>query len=496
MYPGPWIGKSSFRWVRRVGKLTGSKHPAPDLSHPVRPMPPDPPIRVLAADDDEAQRLLLRHHLADSGFEVEMVEDGLEALEALEEGSYDVAILDLLMPRADGIDVLRRIAGEQDRPEVIVVTAHGTIETAIEAMKLGAYDYITKPHRPEELILLVRRAWERRRLSRDNRRHQAREARDTSPPEIVTQDPGMLRILEMARKVAPSESPVLITGESGTGKELVAQTVHRLSRRSRKSLVAVNCAALPGGLLESELFGHEKGAFSGAVERKLGLFELADRGTLFMDEIGDLASELQGKLLRVLEDGTFRRVGGVRDLRTDFRLLAATNRRLPEMVEEGSFRDDLYYRVSTIVLELPPLRARPDDVPLIARHFLRTLPRGREGDWALSDEAVAKLRAYPWPGNVRELRNVIERATLLAEDRTVTPEDIPLGRPVSGLGESAVAPGPGALDEDVSLKAMERRHISYVLDRTGWHQGKAAELLGISPKTLYRKIREYGLERP
>jgi len=349
------------------------------LNETRKAMSEEPRIEVLVADDEESLRLLLEQQLRQAGCRVDTVANGIAALAAIQERSYDVAILDILMPGMDGIEVLRRISQEEERPEVIVVTGHGTVETALAAMKLGAYDYIGKPHSTSELVLLVRKAWEKRRLSVDNRRLHERVARTSPFPEIVTQDSRMLKVLEVVERVAPSESPILVVGESGTGKELVAQAVHRASGRGSASLIPVNCAALPDTLLESELFGHEKGAFTGAMERKLGLFELADGGTLFMDEIGDLEPRLQGKLLRALEEKTFFRVGGTKQVRADVRLIAATNRVLNEMVESGAFRRDLYYRVNTIMLEMPPLRARPDDVPLLARHFLRTLAPGGEG---------------------------------------------------------------------------------------------------------------------
>ncbi|MBI4521674.1 MAG: sigma-54-dependent Fis family transcriptional regulator [Gemmatimonadetes bacterium] len=459
-------------------------------------MSEEPRIEVLVADDEESLRLLLEQQLRQAGCRVDTVANGIAALAAIQERSYDVAILDILMPGMDGIEVLRRISQEEERPEVIVVTGHGTVETALAAMKLGAYDYIGKPHSTSELVLLVRKAWEKRRLSVDNRRLHERVARTSPFPEIVTQDSRMLKVLEVVERVAPSESPILVVGESGTGKELVAQAVHRASGRGSASLIPVNCAALPDTLLESELFGHEKGAFTGAMERKLGLFELADGGTLFMDEIGDLEPRLQGKLLRALEEKTFFRVGGTKQVRADVRLIAATNRVLNEMVESGAFRRDLYYRVNTIMLEMPPLRARPDDVPLLARHFLRTLAPGGEG-WSIDDEAIDILKGYAWPGNVRELRNVIERALLLAADRIITIRDLPSdlreGAPVSAGAAPGGSPEPTS---SLSLEEMERRHIRRVLEHTNWHQGQASQILGISPKTLYRKIREYDLARP
>ena len=444
-------------------------------------------IKVLLAEDEVQLGQILSNFLAGRGYAVRAVTDGRAALDALRAEAYDVALLDIVMPELDGLEVLKRVRTDADPPEVIIITGNGTIETAISAMKLGAYDYLAKPYRMAEIDVLVRRAWEKRRLARENVLLQSRLARTTNAGDVETQYAPLQAVLEMIARVAPSDSPVLVVGESGTGKELVAQMVHRLSGRTGP-FVDVSCAALSEGLLESELFGHERGAFPGAEDRKLGLMELAAGGTLFLDEIAELSPKLQGKLLRALDQLSFYRVGGTQKVEVDVRVVAATNRDLAACVAEGTFRDDLFYRVNTIAVELPPLRDRAVDVPLLARRFLAQF--GGASPPSLAPEAVDLLSRYPWPGNVRELRNVIERAVLLARGPQIHAADLPLQFP-SAVGRDAPSAVPA-----ISLAELERRHIEAVLHETSWHQGKAASALGISSKTLYRKIREYGFRRP
>ncbi len=451
----------------------------------------DTAIKVLLAEDEQNLSRILETQLRKRGFDVQVAANGRTAVEALRAKEFDVALVDLVMPEVDGIGVLREAMELDAPPEVVIVTGNGTVETAIAAMKLGAYDYLTKPCRVAELDIVVRRAHEKRRLAVENLRLQTRLSRREEFPEIVTASPAMEAVLELAGKVASSESAVLICGESGTGKELVARAVHRLSPRSEGPLTDINCAAIPENLLESELFGHERGAFTGAMTRKLGLFELADGGTLFMDEIAELAPRLQSKLLRALENGEFFRVGGTQKVSTNIRLLAATNRDIEKEVAEGSFREDLYYRINTLTIVIPPLRERPEDVPVLARHFLKQNATGEPP--VLSDDMLQLLGQYSWPGNVRELRNVMERLAILRAGEEIQPQDLPRDLTVGRRSEGAAAPHIG---QAVSLEEMEKAHIEGVLRRENWHQGKAAETLGISPKTLYRKIRTYGLERP
>jgi DNA-binding NtrC family response regulator len=443
-------------------------------------------IKVLVAEDEVHLGQILSNFLTGRGYALRTVTDGRAALDALRAEAFDVALLDIVMPELDGLEVLKQVRADADPPEVIIITGNGTIETAISAMKLGAYDYMAKPYRMAEIDVLVRRAWEKRRLARENVLLQSQLDRAGGADAITTQYAPLQAVLEVIARVAPSDSPVLISGESGTGKEIVAHMLHRLSGRSGP-FVDVSCAALSEGLLESELFGHEKGAFPGADERKLGLMELAAGGTLFLDEISELSPKLQGKLLRALDQLSFYRVGGTQKVEVDVRVLAATNRDLATRVSEGAFRDDLFYRVNTIAIELPPLRDRAVDIPLLARHFLKQF--GKANAPTLTTDAVELLGRYPWPGNVRELRNVIERAVLLAQGPQITAADLPLELPVRGAAERAAAPA-------LSLAELERRHIESVLHETSWHQGRAASALGISSKTLYRKIREYGFRRP
>ena len=450
-------------------------------------MTTSPRIKVLVAEDEQNLGSILENFLTGRGYQVTTTRDGRAALAALRAEAFDVALLDIVMPEVDGLEVLRQIREEPTPPEVIIITGNGTIETAITAIKLGAYDYLSKPYRMAEIDVLVRRAWEKRQLAKANVVLQNRLERVEAVPEILTQYQPMRAVLALVEKVARSDSPVLITGESGTGKELVARALHRLSSRAEGPLVDINCAAIAENLLESELFGHEKGAFTGALARKTGLFELAAGGSLFMDEIGELDPKLQGKLLRALEQSSFFRVGGTQKVEVDVRIVAATNKDLAAMVAENHFRSDLYYRINTISIALPPLRERVVDIPLLADHFLKRY--GGTSPPALADDAVAALQAYAWPGNVRELRNVIERAVLLATDGVIRAQDLPLS-PANGAGPGA------AIGGSLSLADLERRHIESVLRQSNWHQGRAAQALGISSKTLYRKIREYGFQRP
>jgi DNA-binding NtrC family response regulator len=457
----------------------------------------EPLISVLVADDDSDQRLLLERMLR--GAEgvrhvVTTVPDGRSALAALRERVFDVALLDLSMPGLAGLEVLEAVAGDPVRPQVIFVSGFGTVSTATRAMKLGAFDFVEKPVDRERLLALVWKAAEIHRGEAKRERLEAAVSRDAGGPRLVTGDERMRQAMAMVERVAASEVSVLVLGESGTGKELIAREVHRLSGRHHNPMVALNCAAVSESLAESELFGHEKGAFTGAATRKIGLVELADGGTLFLDEIGDMALPLQAKLLRTLESRTFRRVGGVKEIPADFRLVSATNQALQDLVDAGRFRGDLFYRINAVVLELPPLRERKADILLLARHFLREVRPGEADDWVLTSEAAALLEGYPWPGNVRELRNVIERAALLCRGHTIRLEDLGSSLGVAARQAAEPAGGPGGLPS-LNLDALERLAIEEALERTGWHQGKAAGLLGISDRTLNRKMRSFGLRR-
>jgi DNA-binding NtrC family response regulator len=464
------------------------------------------PTRILVAEDEANLRLVIQKELQRMGHRVQVAPDGEAALRRLEEGNVDVLLCDINMPRMDGMELLRRIHERPNPPEVIMLTGHATVETAIEAMKLGAYDYLTKPYRITELDALVKRAAEKRRLRVDNQRLRQQLARQSAMPEIVSVSEQMREVMRLVERVAPSDASVLITGESGTGKELIAHAIHRLSTRAGSSFVDLNCAAFQESLLESELFGYEAGAFSGAKNRKLGLIELADGGTLFLDEITELPVQLQSKLLRAIETRTFYRVGGVRKVEVNVRIVAATNRNLEQVVGDGTFRADLLYRVNGFQISLTPLRERPEDIEPLATHILKQL--GGAHAPQLTEEALDALRSYDWPGNVRQLRNCLERALLLSNEGRITLNELPpevlrrSSRPVPVMVTSAVQPptGEGAAAEaggqtPASLREVERQQILAALEQTGWHRGKTAEILGISPSTLYRRLRDYNLDR-
>jgi DNA-binding NtrC family response regulator len=438
-------------------------------------------IRVLVADDEKNLRELIVRELARKGHDVQGVGDGDAALARLAEAPYDVVVLDMKMPKKEGIEVLRELAEQPEQPQVIVMTGFQDVATAVEAMKLGAYDYLTKPTKIEELDILIRKAAEKGQLLRDNEALRAHMPGAAPFGGILTRSPKMQDVLRVVDRVAPTDSSVLILGESGTGKELVARAIHERSRRAERPFVPIHCGALPREVLESELFGHEKGAFTGAVNSKPGLIDMADGGSLFLDEIGDMEPESQVKLLRVLETGMFFRVGGTRPRRVDIRLVAATNRDLAEAMKVGQFRQDLFFRINTITVTLPPLRERPEDVPMLAQHFVEA--NASYGTKRLSPAAMATLEAHTWPGNVRELLHAIERAVILSKDAEIMPDDLP----PEVVGNSGSAPAPAA----GSLEGMERTHIVTTLRQVGGHRGKAAALLAIDPKTLYRKILGY-----
>ena len=441
-------------------------------------------LRVLVADDERNLRELMVRELARKGHEVDGVADGAAALERMRETAYDVAVLDMKMPKKEGIEVLRELQEFSEPPQVIVMTGFQEVSTAVEAMKLGAYDYLTKPTKIEELDIVIRKAAEKGQLVRDNVALRAHAPGAEPFGGILTRSAKMQEVLRIVERVAPTDSAVLILGESGTGKELVARAIHERSPRAARAFVPIHCGALPREVFESELFGHEKGAFTGAVGLKPGLVELADGGTLFLDEIGEMAPDSQVKLLRALETGTFFRVGGTRPRRVDVRLVAATNRDLADAMRQGEFRQDLYYRINTITVHLAPLRERREDVTLLAQHFVEA--NATYGVKRLSPAALAALEAYAWPGNVRELLHAIERAVILSKGDEILPADLPpevLGAPAA---PAAAATG--------SLEAMERQHIVATLRQVGGHRGKAAALLAIDPKTLYRKMIVYDVK--
>ena len=445
------------------------------------------PIRVLIAEDETHLGSILEQYLTARGFAVTMVRNGRAALDLLRGETFDVALLDIVMPELDGLEVLRQVRAEPLPPEIIVITGNGTIETAMSALKLGAYDFLSKPYRMAEIDALVRRAWEKRMLARDNHVLQSRLRRASAAPTMVTQYAPLRAVLSVVERIAPSGSPVLISGEAGTGKDLVARMLHASSQRPDGPFINLNAAARTAAQLELDLFGVERDALPGVAQRTLGAIELAAGGTLYLDHIGHLDLRLQGLLAGALESGSFYRVGGTQKVVVDVRVIASSSRDLVRMASAGTFRDDLLHRINTIRISLPPLRERAIDVSLLAEHFLQEF--GGTAPPRLSVDAMAALERYRWPGNVRELRNVIERAVLLAVDGVISARDLPLGTEAAG--------SPRATPSSVlTLVEIERRHIADALERTQWHQGRAAELLGISPKTLYRKIREFGFRRP
>lgn len=437
-------------------------------------------INILIVDDDKNLRKVLVSELSGYGFDLTDTDSGDRAAALLAEHDYDVLILDLNMPGLGGIEVLKSIKNLEIATEVIVLTGYATVSTAVEAMKLGAYDYITKPFKMEELRTVVEKAYEKKRLRNENLLLKTQIKRQDVSPGIITGSALMFDVLETVRKVASSDFPALVCGESGVGKELVARAVHDGSGRNEGPFIPINCGAIPENMLESELFGHEKGAFTGAYERKLGLLEVANNGTLFLDEIGELSAQLQGKLLRVIETGVFFRVGGIREIKVNVRFISATNKDIKAEVEKDRFRADLYYRISALTINVPPLRERTEDIPLLVVHFIKNSPAFRHKRF--SPEAMDALVRYPWPGNVRELQNVVHRALLLSGNTFIEREDLP--EEMIGGRKAAV----GDRIEDV-----ERAHILSVLKRAGGQRGKAAEILGIDPKTLYRKLRGYGI---
>ncbi|HEY0094270.1 MAG TPA: sigma-54 dependent transcriptional regulator [Archangium sp.] len=457
---------------------------------------------ILVADDEPSLRHVLTLVLSDQGYEVRAVADGDEAVRELAARSYDVLLCDVRMPRRDGLSVLRHAIAEHPGLTVVVMSAYGSQEQALEAVGAGAYDYVRKPFKPEEIVFVLRKAEERERLLRENRRLQG--AGGVSPGEgILGESEPMRVVMRQVEKLAPVGTTVLITGESGTGKELVARALHARSPRAAMPFVAVNCGAIPAGLLESELFGHAKGAFTDARTARRGLFSEADGGTLFLDEVGELPPPAQVKLLRVLQEGEIRPVGENRAEKVDVRVIAATLRDLGRLVERGEFREDLYYRLNVVNVRVPPLRERPGDIPLLARAFLGRFNRelNREPPvLGFSPEAEALLSSYSWPGNVRELENAMERAVLLAEAERILPENLPerLWAVPAPASAPALTPTRPSSEANLSLKQairdLEESYIRAALRRTRGNRTRAAEVLEISHRALLYKIKEYGID--
>lgn len=445
-------------------------------------------MKLLLVDDDDDVRSSIARRLTRHGHTVSDTSRPLEAIEFAKQQQFDVALVDLSMQEMNGIELLIKLKQIDPACSVVMLTGAATVETAVQAMKEGAYDYVRKPCPLDELLLILTRAWERRQLGQQNFQLRSALARFTPASEIIGESREIQEVQQLISRAAPTDRPVLILGESGTGKELVARAIHRQSDRSEQPLVTVNCAALQESLLESELFGHEKGAFTGAVAAKPGLFEVADNGTLFVDEFGELAPPLQAKLLRVLEDGSFRRVGSTRECKVDVRIIAATNKDLAEEVRAGRFREDLYYRINVLALRLPPLRERRDDIGRLVDHFLRSTFDGR---LQMADDAQAAMCSYDWPGNIRELRNVLERAAILSDDGRIHPEHLP-----DDIAGDKAASRLVLQNNTDNLEERERLHVARVLEREQWNRNKTAAALGISRRSLYRLIEKYGIEKP
>jgi two-component system NtrC family response regulator len=445
---------------------------------------------ILLIDDDDSLRRVMEFSLTEAGYRVQTAASGEDGLRMFEKNSFDAVITDITMAGLSGMEVLAKVHGQDSRLPVIIITAYGTIESAVEAMKRGAFDYITKPFNRDELRLTLDKALKMRRLEQENVELRAEITDRYRFESIIGASEKLREVLDMAGRVAPSDASVLITGETGTGKELLAKGIHHNSLRANGPFVAVNCAAIPEHLIESELFGHVRGAFTGAVKDKEGKFGLAAGGTLFLDEIGDLRVDLQAKILRALQERQVDRVGGSRPIPVDVRLIAATNRDIEQAVKEGTFREDLYYRLSVIILHMPPLRERRDDIPMLVQYFLRKF--NKESDVRIDPQTLTVLTAYGWPGNVRELENIIERASVLKRGDVITSAELP--DKIKGgktTVENIILNLP---DEGISLEDLEKNLIIKALEKHKGNQTRAAEYLGITRPTLIYRMEKYGIK--
>jgi len=446
---------------------------------------------ILLVDDEKSNRVTLSQFLKKQGYRVEEAANGPDAVEKAKDSFFDLVITDLKMKPMDGLEVLRQVKEINPQTEVLVLTGYGTVESGVEAMRLGAYDYIQKPPELDEFRIVVSKALERKDLQMKIEKLTGDLKDKYSYENIIGKSNEMMEVFSMIFKVAPTDSTIMISGESGTGKELVARAIHLNSRRKNREFVTINCGALPEHIQESELFGHVRGAFTGAIRDKRGLFQEANGGTLFLDEIGETAPSTQVKLLRFLQDGEIRRVGENEPIHVDVRLLAATNQDIEKSIEEGRFREDLYYRLNVIPIEMPPLRQRRDDIPLLVNHFLqKNMEKTKRKFDSIAPDSMQILSGYDWPGNVWELENAIERAVILASRNVILPEDLPtsIHEPKKAAG------GSGEEFGDTTLEKLEEKHILRVLERYNWNQKKAAEILGVSTTTLWRKLKSYGIE--
>ncbi len=452
---------------------------------------------ILVVEDKDSMAQMLQETLEAEGYRVVIARDGLEGIKQIKENQFDLVLSDLKLPKKDGIEVLRTSKAEQQLTPVIMMTAFGTIETAVTAMKEGAFDFITKPFDTDHLLLLIRRAVETLRLHTENILLKEELSSRFGAPRIIGKSPGITEVAQKVQKVAQAKTTVLLLGESGTGKELFARAIYNLSPRREYPFVPINCAAIPRELLESELFGHEKGSFTGADARKIGKFELADKGTIFLDEISEMDLALQAKILRVIQEGEIERVGGIKTIKIDVRLVAASNADLERAVSEKLFREDLFYRLNVFPIVIPPLRERKEDILLLAEYFIdKYCIELKKAKKAISKEALEMLRNYPWKGNIRELENCMERSIILCESDTITPDHIALNQQVSIENSLKNLPMDGPL-EAVSREAVrivEKERIARALKETKGNKSRASEILQVSYKTLLTKIKEYGIE--
>ncbi|MBW1722064.1 MAG: sigma-54-dependent Fis family transcriptional regulator [Deltaproteobacteria bacterium] len=455
-------------------------------------------IKILVVDDEAKIRDQFTEFLQRHEFEVNVAENGEVAIGVLEQDFYDVALIDLNMPKVDGMAVLRHLVDHHSDTVGIILTGYATIRNAVEAMKIGAYDYLAKPVKMEEVLMVIQRALEFRDLRRENLALKRQLKQKYRFENFVGDSPQMAKVFRIIEKVADTDSTVLILGESGTGKELVARAIHYHSYRRDKPMIPVNCGAIPEELLESELFGHEKGAFTNAIRTRIGRFELADGGTIFLDEVAEMSPHLQVKLLRVLQEQEFERLGGTKTIKCDVRILAATNKNLEKLIEDGTFREDLYYRLKVIPIEIPPLRDRRSDIPLLVHHFLEKTSKAKKKPIkGVSREVMNALTQYDWPGNVRELENIVERMVILSEGDTLTIDDLP--EKISRKQAPNLAIQTSIPDEGFSLShainEYERQLIISALEKADWVKNRAAKLLNMNRTTLVEKIKKQGIER-
>lgn len=458
--------------------------------------PPQPSARLIIVDDEESMRFYLKRALSRKGFEVEAAARGEDAIQCYEKRPFDVAIVDLKMPGLDGIEVLTRLRSIHPDALIILMTAYGTIRSAVEAMQKGAFDYITKPFEIEELLLLIDRALGRRSCLQESREFQPFRGSQTAYGDLIGQSPAMLEVFKTIELLRHSNSTVLIKGESGTGKELLARAIHMHSERAKRNFVPINCAALPESLLESELFGHEAGAFTGAVKQKRGLVELAKGGTLFLDEIGEVSMSAQAKLLRFLQERKITPLGAVNEISIDLRFITATSRDLEKMVEESRFRRDLYWRLNVVPIHLPPLRERREDIPLLASYFLERFRKsGKVAIKGITMNAMVLLTSYPWPGNVRELENTIQRMAILHSTKEMLDvDDLPqVIRDNTGLRDQDVR-GENLMSYPEAMGAFERGYLTHLFKQTKGNVSQTARILGISRQALHNKIKQLKLD--